>query len=231
MQAPTFTSKGLCKCFHRRRLVALGVDPVEQTTLLPANPATSLAGRFGHVEWQLFTRQSTKYPAHAVCRWSSVRDCKQRHTACAGYGSRHDRLPLVLEVWTVDGRSGSAKAAGRHGFFSSGLGGFLPYFASYSAANLASSFGLQRKHCDSGRLCSLHQSPFCWYSAATFALHCAQMSSGTPCSVHQPATAQASAAGVAALLPSGPFAPAPPQPPSANPVVASNENEAQSHPS
>ena len=52
-----------------------------------------------------------------------------------------------------------------------GLGGFLPYLASYSAANLSASFGLQRKHCDFGRLCSLHQSPFRWYSAATLALH------------------------------------------------------------
>ena len=46
-------------------------------------------------------------------------------------------------------------------YFPSGLGGFFPYFASYSAANWASSFGLQRKHCDFGRSCALHQSPFC----------------------------------------------------------------------
>ncbi len=66
----------------------------------------------------------------------------------------------------------------------SGLGGCLPYLASYWAANLASSSGWQTKHCESGRSCSAHQSPFFWNSAASFELHSAQTSSGTPCSLH-----------------------------------------------
>ncbi len=103
----------------------------------------------------------------------------------------------------------------------SGLGGFLPYFASYSAANFSARFGLQRKHCDSGRLCSLHQSPFCLYSAATLTLHCAQMSSGTPCSTHQLA-ATGVAAG-AAFGVSGPFVALAPQPPTIRAATTARE--------
>lgn len=105
-----------------------------------------------------------------------------------------------------------------------GLGGFLPYFASYSAASLSANFGLQRKHCDSGRLCSLHQSPAFFNSAAIFALHCAHSSSGTPCSVHQPATVQASAAGAADWGASGPFVALRPQPPITRATITITES-------
>src|SRR6516225_4176710 len=71
-------------------------------------------------------------------------------------------------------------------FFSSSSvgGGSLPYFAWYAAANFSLSFASHLKHCDFGRSCSLHQSPFFLKSAATLALHCPQTSSGTPCSAH-----------------------------------------------
>ena len=36
--------------------------------------------------------QSTAYPAHAVCRLTSRKIHKQRHTACAGYVSGRERL-------------------------------------------------------------------------------------------------------------------------------------------
>ena len=48
------------------------------------------------------------------------------------------------------------------GHYSVAFGGFLPNLASYWAANFPSSSGWQTKHCDSGRLCCWHQSPFCW---------------------------------------------------------------------
>src|SRR3990172_10997294 len=118
------------------------------------------------------------------------------------------------------------RAAGIRDYSFSGVCGFLPNFASYSATNLASSFGLQRKHCDSGRLCSLHQSPFCWYSAASFALHWAHISSGTPCSLHHhPLWSSVVAAGVAGCAPSGPVVAVFPQPAARNPASVSKENE------
>ena len=86
----------------------------------------------------------------------------------------------------------------------SGFGGFSPYLASYSAANSASFSGWQMKHCDSGRLCFSHQSPFALKSATSLVSHWAQTSSGTPCSLHHqpscvwPAIATLSSAGVAA---------------------------------
>src|SRR5207248_2690016 len=67
---------------------------------------------------------------------------------------------------------------------SCGFGGFLPYFASCCAANSTSFSGWQRKHCESGRSCSLHQSPLALKLATSFTLHRAQTSSGTPCSLH-----------------------------------------------
>src|SRR5262249_51767909 len=66
----------------------------------------------------------------------------------------------------------------------SGFGGFLPYFASYWAANSASFSGWHAKHCESGRSCSLHQSPLALKSATSFTWHKAQTFSGTPCSSH-----------------------------------------------
>src|SRR5262245_61246526 len=63
-------------------------------------------------------------------------------------------------------------------------GGSLPYLARYWAANFSLCSGWQMKHCESGRSCSLHQSPFFLYSAATLELHRAQSCSGTPCSAH-----------------------------------------------
>src|SRR5438132_5106485 len=63
-------------------------------------------------------------------------------------------------------------------------GGCLPYLARYSAANLSLNLGSHLKHCDSGRSCSLHQSPFFLNSAASLALHWPHISSGTPCSAH-----------------------------------------------
>src|SRR5439155_13284248 len=70
------------------------------------------------------------------------------------------------------------------GVSSSGLGGFFPYLASYSAANSASFSGWQTKHCESGRLCCLHQSPFALHSAEYLASHWPQIFSQTPCSLH-----------------------------------------------
>jgi len=104
------------------------------------------------------------------------------------YGPPADQAGLLAgAAWQLPSRSGAGRhyssAAGRFVvvrstprscpcyYFPSGFGGFCPYFASYSAATLAASFGLQRKHCDSGRLCAWHQSPFRWYSAATLELH------------------------------------------------------------
>lgn len=80
-------------------------------------------------------------------------------------------------------------------FHSVGLGGFCPNFASYTFANLSARLGLQRKHCDSGRSCSSHQSPFSLKLATSEESHRAHSSSGTPCSGHhQPPSLTAVAA-------------------------------------
>jgi hypothetical protein len=79
------------------------------------------------------------------------------------FGKAQVRIEIGIRFLSCDSTRGRVAPALSlaHDHFPSALGGCLPYFASYSAANLASSLGSQRKHCDFGRSCSLHQSPFC----------------------------------------------------------------------
>lgn len=70
-------------------------------------------------------------------------------------GAAMDQCPEPVSVFLQPGLRASCISNQPSGF-----GGCLPYLASYCAANLASSSGWHLKHCESGRSCSLHQSPF-----------------------------------------------------------------------
>ena len=78
-----------------RRPHTLMPTPARRSTSSWAKPALGAAKTppsTSRTSSQPFTGQQTTYPAHAVCRSASRKSHKTRHTACAGYVSRRERL-------------------------------------------------------------------------------------------------------------------------------------------
>src|SRR6478672_7399603 len=112
---------------------------------------------------------------HTIRQDRSIVQC------CPGFlikGDQNSRAPAADSHFFASDFALSSSSVG---------GGSLPYLARYWAANFSLYSGWQMKHCESGRSCFSHQSPFAFISFATLLLHRAQTSSGTPCSAHHQA--------------------------------------------